>query len=110
MIMLLALLLLFSGCGSTNAVQNSDAAVKEDPPAAEPVPQETAPSTSEAEPDITALSQEELQYFTSLFETPEYNGFLEEPFRTPGEINWNIVLRSGAGIAVKDPGEDEING
>ena len=126
---LLALALFFSGCGRTPAAQDAApakdeapaAASEKQPPAPELLPQpetpppellpqpETPPPPPEEQPPVTALSGEELQAFTDLFDTPEYNGFLEEPFNSPADIRWDTVLRSGAGIAVKDPGEEEIS-
>ncbi|MCR4607969.1 MAG: hypothetical protein K5771_09610 [Oscillospiraceae bacterium] len=104
---LFALTLMLSGCGKTDAVQNAPAAEVTAPA---DTAQEAAPSSVEAEQaSSAALSQEELQFFTELFDTPEYNGFPEEPFSSTADISWDTVLRSGAGIAVKDPGENEIS-
>ena len=104
---LFALTLMLSGCGKTDAVQNVPVAEVTAPA---DTAQEAASSSIDAEQaSSAALSQEELQFFTELFDTPEYNGFPEEPFSSTADISWDTVLRSGAGIAVKDPGENEIS-
>ncbi|SDB43142.1 hypothetical protein SAMN02910298_02135 [Pseudobutyrivibrio sp. YE44] len=55
------------------------------------------------------LTQEELDSFTKLFATEEYNGFLVKPFKDASEIEWGEVLYLGAGISAKDVSEDEKN-
>ena len=55
------------------------------------------------------LSDEELQAFTVLFDTPEYNGFLEDPFNSPADINWDTVLHNGAGLTLQKVSEMEIH-
>ncbi len=55
------------------------------------------------------LSADELSEFTDLFNTMEYNGFLEDGFNSPEEIDWEKVIKLGAGISSEDCGEEEIN-
>ena len=116
LVLLLLAALLLSGCGRTAASKESvpapEAHAAETPvpaevpaaPAEEPAPAET-PVPEPAVP----LTADEMQAFTALFDMPEYTGFLEEPFRSPADINWDAVLRCGAGIAVLDLGEEEKN-
>lgn len=62
----------------------------------------------EQEPAVD-LTKVELWEFTELINTDEYNGFLEESFNSPEEINWDSVLEFGAGLSVQNISEDEIN-
>ncbi|RKM55271.1 hypothetical protein D6853_11165 [Butyrivibrio sp. X503] len=55
------------------------------------------------------LSADELSEFTDLFNTMEYNGFLEDGFNSPEEIDWEKVLKLGAGISSENCSEEEIN-
>ncbi len=59
--------------------------------------------------DAVELTQEELDSFTELFQTTEYDGFLVQPFRNVGEIEWGEVLYCGAGIGASDISEEEKN-
>ena len=98
----LALTLILSGCGKTAAAPESTPA-----PAPEPEVQAEA-----AEPEVQApveLSAEELQFFTDLFEMAEYNGFLADSFRDPTDINWDAVLREGAGLTAQRVTDEEVN-
>ncbi|RKM57629.1 hypothetical protein D6856_13265 [Butyrivibrio sp. XB500-5] len=56
-----------------------------------------------------ALSDDELSKFTDLFNTSEYNAFLEDGFNSPEEIDWEKVIKLGAGISSEDCSEEEIN-
>ena len=51
-----------------------------------------------------ALSDDELSKFTDLFNTSEYNAFLEDGFNSPEEIDWEKVVKLGAGISSEDCG------
>ena len=104
-LMLLAAVLLLSGCGKT-AAGPDDAALNSVPVSEEPQVQAEAPVPET--PNTVALSDDELQSFTDLFGTPEYNGFLSEPFHSPADIDWDAVLLNGAGITVQGFGEEEI--
>ncbi len=55
------------------------------------------------------LSADELSEFTDLFNTMEYYGFLEDSFNSPEEIDWEKVLKLGAGISSDNCSEEEIN-
>ncbi|WP_028234989.1 hypothetical protein [Pseudobutyrivibrio sp. MD2005] len=55
------------------------------------------------------LNQDELDEFTDLFDTAEYNGFLVTAYNSPEEIDWNEVLFNGAGIAKESISKSEKN-
>ena len=57
--------------------------------------------------EAVALTQEELNSFTELFSTTEYNGFLVRPFNSVNDIDWSEVLYNGAGIGATDVSEEE---
>ena len=109
--LLLAMVLMLSACGKPSAAPAQPVS-EETPAQAEPaVPEETPVQAQPAEPEAQApraLSAEELRTFTELFGMPEYNGFLEKPFLSPSEIEWDAVLRNGAGIIEAGAGEEEI--
>ena len=108
-VLVLVLVLILSGCGKT-AAKPDDAAVNAAPVSEEPqVQAEVSVPDPVAEVQIpVALSDDELRAFTELFDMPEYNGFLEDAFCDPSDINWDAVLRNGAGITVQDYGEEEV--
>ena len=108
-LLFLTTVLILSGCGKT-AAKPDNAAVNAAPVSEEPqVQAEVSVPDSAAEVQApVALSGDELQEFTELFDTPGYNGFLEEPFKSPEDINWDAVLRNGAGITAQDYGEEEV--
>ena len=97
--LLLTMVLMLSACGKSSSTPAQS--MPEDPPV------QAEPAEPEAQPP-RALSAEELRIFTELFGTPEYNGFLEKPFLRPSEIEWDAVLRNGAGITEAGAGEEEI--
>ena len=97
--LLLTMVLMLSACGKSSSTPAQS--MPEDPPV------QAEPAEPEAQPP-RALSAEELRTFTELFGTPEYNGFLEKPFLRPSEIEWDAVLRNGAGITEAGAGEEEI--
>lgn len=55
------------------------------------------------------LNQDELDEFTDLFDTAEYNGFLVTAYNSPEEIDWDEVLFNGAGIAKESISKSEKN-
>ncbi len=120
------ILSLLSGCAGSAPNQSADTEPSQNDPAvtdyassAEEAPDDgkedatdisegsSAPAEEEKE-ETLPLSEEELQEFTQLFSTPEYNGFLIDPFNDPDDINWDTVLDSGAGINDKNISDDEI--
>ncbi len=100
---LLAAALILSGCGKTAAAPDNTGVAAA--PAQEAQVQAEVPAAAEQAP--LTLNADELQAFTSLFETPEYNGFLADSFRNPSDINWDAVLQGGAGIASQGVSEGE---
>ena len=69
---------------------------------------ETNTISAEKEEPTVALTETELEEFSKLFNTDEYNGFLQESYNSPDDINWDIVLEFGAGLSVQDVSENEI--
>ena len=57
--------------------------------------------------EAVELTQDELNSFTELFGTTEYNGFLVRPFNSVNDIEWSEVLYNGAGIGATDVSEEE---
>ena len=108
-LLFLTTVLILSGCGKT-AAKPDNAAVNAAPVSEEPQVQAegSVPDPVAEVQAPVALSGDELQEFTELFDTPGYNGFLEEPFKSPEDINWDAVLRNGAGITARDYGEEEV--
>ena len=109
-LLFLTTVLILSGCGKT-AAKPDDAAVNAAPVSEEPqVQAEVSVPDPVAEVQApVALSDDELQEFTELFDTLEYNGFLSDSFRDPTDINWDAVLRNGAGISLQDVIEEEVS-
>ncbi len=68
---------------------------------------ETMETETETETEEYDFSGAELADFTEIFQTSEYHGFLLEPFASPEDINWDMVLQVGAGIS-HDATEEEI--
>nr|MCR4756460.1 hypothetical protein [Butyrivibrio sp.] len=62
-------------------------------------------SVANAEP----ISDEEIKEFNTLFESPEYIGFLKKPFNNPSELDWDVVLESGGGIINTDIPQNEVD-
>ena len=87
------------GCGKTE--KNADTETKEQ------MAQETE-QVKESE-EAVELNQDELDEFTDLFDTAEYNGFLVTPYGTPEEIDWDEVLFNGANIAKEELTKSEKN-
>ena len=57
--------------------------------------------------EAVELTQEELNSFSELFGTSEYNGFVVSPFNDVNDIDWSEVFFNGAGIAATDVSEEE---
>ncbi|MBP3783279.1 MAG: hypothetical protein J6I68_08540 [Butyrivibrio sp.] len=109
---ILAITLLVSGCGKDINTNNADSGSD----ASKAITSEEVQSAEEsanAEPaqaeDTSELSESELDEFTALFNTPEYRGFLTDPFNSPEDVDLSAVFYYGAGIDVKDVSEDEIS-
>ena len=95
----LGIMLVITGCTSVttmNSDKNSNSEAQS---------QNASATSSEAAP----LSDAELKEFTDLFNTAEYNGFLENAFNSPEDIDWDSVIYNGAGIATRNAGVAEIN-
>ncbi|QFJ53679.1 hypothetical protein [Pseudobutyrivibrio xylanivorans] len=75
--------------------------------AAEEISGEALTATVEESEDAADLTQEELDAFTELFDTSEYDGFLVRPFNSVDEIEWGEVFYNGAGIEATDVTEEE---
>ncbi len=109
---ILAIALLMSGCGKDiNTIKAdpgsdaSDTITSEEAPSSGEI---TSAESAQAE-DTSELTDSELDEFTALFSTPEYRGFLTDPFNNPDDIDISAVFYYGAGIDVKDVSEDEIS-
>ncbi len=106
------ILSLLTGCAGSAPNQSADTEPSQNDPAvtdnassAEEAPDDgkedatdisegsSAPAEEEKE-ETLPLSEEELQEFTQLFSTPEYNGFLIDPFNDPVDINRDTVQDS----------------
>ena len=110
LIPVLAISLMFAGCSAEAIPHEETGSVFEEvnkEPSSEEETTETKPEEVTSGEELTA---EERNEFTRLFNTSEYNGFLDEAFMSPEEIEWDEVLgEDGAGFGIKDPGADEIN-
>ncbi|MBO6239341.1 MAG: hypothetical protein J6O61_00500 [Butyrivibrio sp.] len=108
---ILSIALLITGCGKDTQTETTDSSSAKEVSFTEI--QASTDSETVAETASTAetseISEEELNEFTELFNTPEYKGFLIEPFNSPNDIDLSAVFYYGAGIDVKDVSEDEIN-
>ena len=109
-LLFLTTVLILSGCGKT-AAKPDDSALNAAPVSEEPQVQAegSVPDPVAEVQAPVALSDDELQEFTELFDTLEYNGFLSDSFRDPTDINWDAVLRNGAGISLQDVIEEEVS-
>ena len=108
---ILSIALLITGCGKDTTAETADSTSAKEV-SFEKI-QSSADSESENEiaptTETSELSEEELNEFTELFNTPEYKGFLTEPFNSPDDIDLSAVFYYGAGIDVKYVSEEEIN-
>ena len=116
---ILAAALIVSGCSSS--VSSPDSQSTDSGSVAENEESQTGGAQGEASDDDSdkkdaessepgeELSADELSEFTDLFNTMEYNGFLEDGFNSPEEIDWEKVLKLGAGISSENCSEEEIN-
>ena len=59
--------------------------------------------------EAVELTQEELDSFSELFGTSEYNGFLVRPFNNVNDIDWNEVFYIGADIDVDNVSKEEVD-
>lgn len=106
---LLSVALLITGCGK-NTTTDDTAPASSQEISVEEIQHTEKPQSEETAADETVeLSDSELDEFTTLFNTPEYKGFLTDPFNNPDDIDLNAVFYYGAGIDVKDVSDDEIN-
>lgn len=106
---LLSVALLITGCGK-NTTTDDTAPASSQEISVEEIQHTEKPQSEETAADETVeLSDSELDEFTTLFNTPEYKGFLTDPFNNPDDIDLNAVFYYGAGIDVKDLSDDEIN-
>lgn len=112
----IAFLLVISSCGNSGTIADNEESKVESSQEKEGIKTGETPNITGAasglsedshEPTVS-LSEDELEEFTDLFNIPEYNGFLSESFSSPDKINWDAVLQFGAGISVKNIGEEEI--
>ena len=102
----LAIAILLTACGKEDDIEILDdygEVIEQDQPVAE-----SSESTEAPAEDVQFLTDDELSEFTALFNTPEYYGFLREPFTSGDNINWNAVLQDGAGINVTDISAQEL--
>lgn len=106
---LFSVALLITGCGK-NTTTDDTAPASSQEISVEEIQHTEKPQSEETAADETVeLSDSELDEFTTLFNTPEYKGFLTDPFNNPDDIDLNAVFYYGAGIDVKDLSDDEIN-
>ncbi len=93
-ILAISMLAVLTACGNKN--QGTESATSEI----------QASDIKESE-EAVDLTQEELDSFTELFGTSEYNGFVVSPFNDVNDIDWAEVFFNGAGIAAADVSEEE---
>ena len=115
---IIAATLIMSGCSSfelSDSSSNAESAngsinaQSEDGAQGEASDDDSDKKDAESSEPGEELSADELSEFTDLFNTMEYNGFLEDGFNSPEEIDWEKVLKLGAGISSQDCGKDEAN-
>ncbi len=106
---LLSVALLITGCGKNTTTDDTAPASSQEISVEESQHTEKPQSEETAADETVELSDSELDEFTTLFNTPEYKGFLTDPFNNPDDIDLNAVFYYGAGIDVKDLSDDEIN-
>ena len=93
-ILAISMLAVLTACGNKN--QGTESATSEI----------QASDIKESE-EAVDLTQEELDSFTELFGTSEYNGFVVSPFNDVNDIDWAEVFFNGAGITASDVSEEE---
>ncbi len=117
----LALTLLLAGCGNSDTSNNVNESVSSEPAQTQSdsssnsqavETKESSSTTASTEApviDPNTVAKDELEDFTTLFNSPEYNGFLTKSFSTPSEIDWDVVMAAGGGINAynKRDGETE---
>ncbi|MBE5859283.1 MAG: hypothetical protein E7301_04060 [Butyrivibrio sp.] len=106
---ILSVVFLVTGCGKDTAMETNDSDPSKGISFGEIQSAEESESEEAAAEETVELSDSELNEFTSLFNTPEYKGFLTEPFNSPDDIDLSAVFFYGAGIDVKNVSDDEIN-
>lgn len=97
---LIACSLSLSGCGKNTAAPSKDTAAEE----SAKITTDVKESSEKVE-----LTADELDEFTDLFDTYEYNGFLVTPYSSASEISWDDVLYNGAGISKEEISKSEEN-
>ena len=107
LIPVLVISLMLTGCGKKEAAPD-DLSLIAEPFSGEGHEQTKEDASSNEEVPAVTLTEEELQEFTELFDTPEYNGFLANSFLTPAEIDWNETIMYGAGLENGNVGEQQI--
>ncbi len=83
----------FLGCGGKTLINKSNDDDSSSTESAEEYTEEIKESA-----DAIELSQDELDEFTDVFDTNEYNGFLVTAYNSTSEIAWDEVLYNGGGI------------
>ena len=103
----LVLAFLLAGCrGNSIGAENPSASAEHSSTSSQTqTPERSAPA---AEEETVVLGMEDLQKYTALFDSPEFNGFLSESFHGPEDIEWEEVFRNGAGITVENVSGQEI--
>ncbi len=117
-ILIPAIAMLMTGCGRTadrkgDADNEKETITIEEQQEKDEEPAVTEEEDSEAAPadvpeDWQAMSEEELAEFTDMFNSDEYNGFLSVSFAGADDIDWEEVLRLGAGLGEQDIEKSEV--
>ena len=103
----LVLAFLLAGCrGNSIGAENPSASAEHSSTSSQTqTPERSAPV---AEEETVVLGMEDLQKYTALFDSLEFNGFLSESFHGPEDIEWEEVFRNGAGITAENVSGQEI--
>lgn len=120
-IAILSILFMITGCAETAAseVNVSSESISSEEDTRKTVRDMMKPSIVETSGSVSCLSfnlinengvlPAELEEFTKIFATREYNAFLDEPFNDPYDIDWNVIFDRGAGVCKTDIGDEEVN-
>ncbi|WP_158588738.1 hypothetical protein [Butyrivibrio sp. X503] len=107
----------YSGDAASTAESSAEAASEASSEAStEAFSEASTEASSEAASEVSsdassekavALSDSECTEIADLFNSKKYNGFLDNEFKSPEEIDWKSVLRLGADIKTQDISDAE---
>ncbi len=110
-LLMISMATVFVACGNEEKMQSTDdheIIASHDNESKEAAISNEVDKSEDTTDEVIELTQDELDTFTEMFNSDEYNGFLVKPFDNEASIEWEEVLYNGAGIAASDVSKEEI--